>query len=157
MFVYKDTPVWRAARAMQTNDCSFLPVVENGIALGVVTAEDLAYRIVGKPDNPITSPVSEIMSSPAFGLCCESSVEDAARLMRYRGVHRLILTDERGVLRGVISLGNLVGYLDSDTIAKTLLRLTETSGPGVPEASFSWLSTLDFEDQLGVTTRRLMT
>lgn len=142
IFVQRETPLWRAARAMKENDCSFLPVVQNGIALGVITAKDLARATALDGRSPISTTAGEIMSSPAFGLCGDAEIDDAIVMMRERNVHRLVVTDARGILRGVVSLAGLAGKLPDESIARALERHAENSGPGISPAHSNWLSAL---------------
>lgn len=139
IFVYPETPLWRAARAMEDNDCSFLPIVENGIALGVITIRNLVEAVALEGHCPFRTTVSEIMSSPAIGLPGTAKLDDATILMRQRNVRRLIVTDERGILRGVVTLGDLAGYLEDDSLKKTIQRLNENSGPGISTPHQVWL------------------
>lgn len=138
IFVYPETPIWRAARAMEGNDCGFLPVVRNGVALGVVTMRDLTMAVALQGACPYRTKVEDVMTSPALGLRFDADAEDAAILMRQRNVHRLVVTDERGTLRGVVSLGDLAGQLSDASVAKTHQRLTENSGPGLTPRYQAW-------------------
>jgi len=139
IFLYPETPIWRAARAMADNDCSFLPIVKQGIPVGVVTLRDLTTTIALKSLSPISTTLADVMNSPAIGLTTEDDVEDASILMRQRNIHRLVVTDDRGLLRGVVSLGDLAGSLTEGSILTTMQRLTENSGPDLSPTRSSWL------------------
>lgn len=115
--------VRQAARLMEQFGCTFLPVVRNGMAIGVVTATDLALRTLVGKYSPESVPVRQIMSSPALGLCEDSEVEDASILMRRAGVKRLIVKDHVGHLLGVVGLRDLAEYVDDSSIAKTVRKL----------------------------------
>lgn len=140
VFVYPDTSLWRAARAMQENDCGFLPVVVNGIALGVITERDLALATADASLAPSTKKVSEIMSSPAHGVGIDEEFEVALATMLRHRVHRLVVTDDRGVLRGVLALGDLVAHIDNAKLAEMVRGLNVGTGPISAPVVFSWLT-----------------
>jgi CBS domain-containing protein len=139
IYVYADTPLWRAARCMQDNDSGFLPVVRGGDVVGVVTSRDIASRGCAEGLSPTATSVAQIMSRPAVEIDGDMAPEDAAILMRQWKVHRLVVTNSRREPIGVVTLGDLSGYLEDASIVKTLNRLNENSGPdshnlGIPTA-----------------------
>ena len=81
---------------------SGLPVVNNwGRAIGVVSKTDLV-------ENEITSArdrrrVADIMMPLVFALPPDASIAQAAALMAYEGVHRVIVVDRGGYVVGVVS------------------------------------------------------
>jgi len=101
------------------------PVVDDtGQPIGVVSQHDLIvhqadritagesgrfytdvddYRdIAGVPIDRSTTPVSEVMTRDIVGIERDASLAEAARLMRTRRIHRLLVTN-RGVLVGIVS------------------------------------------------------
>lgn len=143
IFVCPETPLWRAARAMKEHDCGFLPVVVNGIALGVVTDRDLALATADALLKPASAKTSDVMSSPVRGVGMNEEVEAAlAEMMRHR-VHRLVVTDDHGVLRGVVTLGDLVVHVDSARVAEVVQGLNAGTGPVSWPVAFSWLPSRD--------------
>jgi len=101
------------------------PVVdEAGQPIGVVSQHDLIvhqadrttagesgrfytdvddYRDIARvPIDRSTTPVSELMTRDIVGIERDASLAEAARLMRGRRIHRLLVTN-RGVLVGIVS------------------------------------------------------
>ena len=109
-----------AALTMVQRGCGFLPVVEDGVAVGVVTGRDLATRLAARELHATDVNVRRVMSSPTLGLGVESDVEEACALMQERDVHRLVVTDDNGTLVGVVSLSDIAGHTDHEWVARTL-------------------------------------
>ncbi|MEU6096898.1 CBS domain-containing protein [Streptomyces sp. NPDC047079] len=103
---------------------SALPVVEGGgRVVGVVSETDLLPKEEvrdGSPERyaewrPSSGPAEaaavtagELMSSPAITVRAGSSLAQAARIMAQRGVKRLPVVDDEGMLEGVVSRADLL-------------------------------------------------
>ena len=100
------TSLHDAVGLMVDRDCGFLPVVD-GVVIGVLTDRDVALAAWrhGSPIQRLS--VAAAMSSKAVVVVDEDTVERAEELMRAAGVHRLPVVDAGGLLRGVISLGDI--------------------------------------------------
>ena len=97
-----------AAKMMRDAGTGFLPVVEGGRVVGVVTDRDIVVRFVAEgADDARAMPVSEVMTSSVTVVGPEDDLADAAETMRAAGVRRLAVTDG-GRLAGVLSHGVLV-------------------------------------------------
>lgn len=117
-----------AAQLMIENKVSGLPVVEGERLVGVLTEADfLRLRaagkgrrwldsLMGRPD-PLdrASQVRDAMTPSPVTIAGDRSVADAARLMLDAGVKRLIVVDERGGLRGIVSRADVLrSYVRTD-------------------------------------------
>lgn len=112
--VAHNAPLEEAARLLRAFSVSGLPVVDDsGALVGVISQTDL----IAIEDGPIgrlirTSAsglrVGELMSSPAITVPMTGSLPDAARLMRDRRVHRLVVLDDHGRPVGVLSASDFV-------------------------------------------------
>jgi CBS domain-containing protein len=91
---------------------SGLPVVDNwGRAIGVITKSDLVeYEITSKAAG---RPVSDVMSPFVFSLPPEASIGQAAALMAYEGVHRVVVVDRGGYVVGLVSATDVARWLGS--------------------------------------------
>ncbi|HEX6349133.1 MAG TPA: CBS domain-containing protein [Candidatus Dormibacteraeota bacterium] len=114
------------ARQIAEKRVSALPVVDiEGRVLGVVSEADLLLkegrnemaaharffasretRLLGEKAEGLVA--ADLMTSPALTVAPEAPLADAARLMRERGVKRLVAVDERGKLVGIISRGDVI-------------------------------------------------
>src|SRR5579859_5201769 len=90
-----------AALTMKKRGCGFLPVVRDGKPVGVITARDIASRMVGHWATLDEDPVSVAMSTPPICISETAEFEEAIVKMRLRGVHRLVVVDTLGNLSGV--------------------------------------------------------
>jgi CBS-domain-containing membrane protein len=104
-----DALLEEAIRLLRSYSITGLPVVdERGALVGVISETDL----LASADSPVgrlirTRPsglrVGELMSSPAVTVPMTGSLDEAARIMLDRRVHRLVATDDAGHPVGVIS------------------------------------------------------
>lgn len=95
-----------AAKMMDDASIGAIVVLENGIAIGIITERDLTRRIIAK-GKPYTTSVKEAMSSPVVVVNPDDSVWDAAQLMKTRKIHRLpAVKDSR--LVGMITTSDIV-------------------------------------------------
>ncbi len=102
--------VIKAAILMRENNISSLLVKHKGDFVSIVTEKDIINKVVAEELYPGDVKVSEIMSKDLFTVSKNESIEEAAKLMRKRGVRRLVvLEDER-----------IVGIITETDIAKHL-------------------------------------
>ncbi len=103
------TPLVQAAQQMVEHDIGFLPVVENGALVGVVTDRDIVARGVAESRHLPQATVGDVMSVEI--VCCfgDEDVEEAQRRMAEHQVTRLPVIDEGRGLVGVISTSNFEG------------------------------------------------
>ena len=121
------TPVWQAAALMDEFVCSFLPVVKDGSAIGVVTAWDLITRLARRSRPGTSVPVDQVMTTPPVCVAEEMDVEDALLLMREKRVHRLIVVDPMDKVAGILSLADLAGSVSDAGLRLHLERHAERS------------------------------
>ncbi len=148
------------ARQIAQRRVSALPVVDvEGQVLGVVSEADLLLK-AGRSEPPRRSHLfgprpsraerekaegftaADLMTSPALTVAPEAALADAARLMRERGVKRLVAVDDRGKLTGIISRGDVIRVFlrpDGDIRRAVVTGLAE---------SLLWLDVRDL--QVGV-------
>lgn len=95
-----------AAKMMDDASIGAIVVIENGIAIGIITERDITRRIVAK-GKPLTTNVKDAMSSPLIVINPDDSVWEAAQLMKTRKIHRLpAVKDNR--LVGIITTSDMV-------------------------------------------------
>jgi CBS domain-containing protein len=106
-----DASLVDAARKMEEKGVGFLPVVEDGRVVGVITDRDITIRAVSRGLDPEQTTVEETMTQRIVSLPEVTNVEDATELMEQRRVRRLIITNETEALSGVVSLDKLSLYI----------------------------------------------
>ena len=100
-----------AARKMESTRVGFLPVIQDGEVVGVITDRDITIRTVSRGLDPENTRVADAMSPRIVALPENSEVEDATELMEQRRVRRLVITDAEASLTGVVSLDKLSLYV----------------------------------------------
>ena len=81
------------------------PVIEHGDLRGLVTLEDVQSVDPGRRD---TATVGDVMSTDLQTVTVETDAEDAVSIMQQQGIGRLLVTDERGDLTGLITRTDLM-------------------------------------------------
>jgi len=120
--VRPDAPVRAAVTAMKERAVGCVVVAgEAGELLGVLTDRDVALRVVARGGDPDATPVSAVMSAPAFSCGASAPVEEVVETMRTKSVRRMpILSDGR--IAGIVTFDDLVSALGDE-----LHRLGETA------------------------------
>jgi CBS domain-containing protein len=100
-----------AASILDARKISGLPVVgAGGEVVGVLSQTDL---VRARANSHLVSswpglPVGQIMTKPALTISSKASLEEAARVMDERNVHRLVVCDDAATPIGIISTSDLV-------------------------------------------------
>jgi len=111
-----------AAKKMRVRNIGFLPVVENGGVVGVVTDRDIALRGLGEGRIPELTTIREIMTPTIFWCREDDVLTDAARTMEETQVRRLLVLNETKRLVGLLSLDDLAAHMSSDRLLGIVLR-----------------------------------
>jgi CBS domain-containing protein len=100
-----DESIRSAAVKMQAGGIGMLPVVEDDEPVGVITDRDVCMAVAAGLET--TTPIAQIMSQPA--VCCTRTDKPRSVLdtMREKHVRRLVVTDERGAVCGILALDDL--------------------------------------------------
>ncbi len=106
-----DASLKEAARKMDSERIGFLPVMEEGELIGVITDRDITVRAVAKGFDPEQTAVDEAMTNEVVCLPENSEIEDASDLMMDRNIRRLVVTDENDKAVGVVSMSKVTLYL----------------------------------------------
>jgi CBS domain-containing protein len=112
------TSVLDAVHAMMKDKVGALAVTDGPRLLGVFTERDLMARVVARGRDPATTSVGEVMTSPVRTVPDETSVAQAAALMRANNFRHLPIVDENGVLLGMVALRFLLWDVMDDLAAK---------------------------------------
>lgn len=114
------TPVGVVRDTLKQRGVHGAPIIdEDRYPLGMVSRGDLA-RALERDVRNAAAPVEDVMMCFAFSLPLRSSVGQAAALMAYEGLHRLLITDNRGRVIGIVStldiarwVGEQAGLIES--------------------------------------------
>jgi CBS domain-containing protein len=112
-----DMTVKEAAVLMRDEKVGSLIIVEDGLAVGIVTERDLLNKIVSENKVPSKTLVKDIMTSPLITTTEKESLSEAAKRMSVMHVRRL------PVLKGNMLVGILTEN-DVLRISPSLIELT---------------------------------
>lgn len=131
-----------AAGMMRSEDTGFLPVVENGKLIGVVTDRDITLRVVAERKDPMEVKVSDILTRSPVTVTPDMKLSEARELMEQHQIRRLPVLKGDDLV-GVLSLGDLA-WADASTreVGETLRAVSESEetttmnegpDPGTPD------------------------
>jgi CBS domain-containing protein len=121
-----DNSLREAAQKMRVRDIGFLPVVDDGRLLGVITDRDIVVRGVAEGNDADTKIGQKFVTTPAVFCYDDQEVEEAAKLMEDHQIRRMLVMgrdDDR--VAGVVSLGDIATRGKEKTSAKVLQSVSE--------------------------------
>jgi CBS domain-containing protein len=114
---------------MRDEDIGFVPVCDQqGKPLGAVTDRDLCVRILAEGRSH-DEKLETVMTRDVVGCRAGDEVREAQRLMREHQTSRVMVCDDGGKLKGVISLQDLA-ELDRDDSTGQTLQAVKSDQPG---------------------------
>jgi CBS domain-containing protein len=120
---------FEAARLMKDLDVGIVPVVDGELLVGVVTDRDIVVRVVSESRDPLTSMVSDAMSTTVTTATPDWDIKHTANVMSSEQIRRLPVV-EIGRLVGIVSLGDLAVEGNKDSLSGQ--TLSEISVPAQP-------------------------
>lgn len=156
----QDTPFEVIAAALRTHRVSAFPVLDDAsTVIGVVSESDLLAKLaLGIDDDGVPGKVTgilhgkqlekahavtagELMTSPAYTVLPEDTVETAARIMYLRNVKRLPVVDSGGRLAGIVSRADVLAVYSrtdadiAEEIRTGILACETAANPGTFDVS----------------------
>lgn len=128
-----NTNVKRSADVMAKKGCGCVVVVQEKIAVGIVTERDLVSKVIADGLDPAKVLVRDIMSTPLITIHPEAKLTEAANLMSEYKIRRVVVTGEDGSLAGIVTAGDLARTLAeskkySDVTLNAIARM-KSGGP----------------------------
>lgn len=104
-----DTDLAAVAKMMWDRDCGFMPVVDAaGTLRGVVTDRDICIASATRRLLPEYMSANQLMTHPVHACLPDDGVSEALAAMKRFRVRRLPVIDMNGILKGVISINDIV-------------------------------------------------
>ncbi len=97
----------QAGKKMKLRNIGFLPVVEDGKLLGVLTDRDIVTRAVSEGMRPAMTRVREVMTPRTITCQDDQTLTDVSLLMEENLVRRVIVINKSGNLVGIVSLDDI--------------------------------------------------
>ena len=127
----KDT-IQKAATLMAEAGIGFLPICDaEKKVLGVITDRDLTTRALAKNIAPDKTSAAMVMTAPAITILDTADIHEAEALMAEERKSRLVITDAKGKVVGVLSLADLIEHAPGRESLKTVRAVLwrEALGP----------------------------
>jgi CBS domain-containing protein len=103
-----EEPVLAAIQIMADRHVGALPVMRDGLLVGVISERDYARKVILLGRSSAETEVWQIMSSPVITVVPEDEVHRCMQLMTERRIRHLPVVDKTGSMVGMISIGDLV-------------------------------------------------
>jgi CBS domain-containing protein len=112
------------ARLMCDGDMGAMPIVENGVLIGIVTDRDIVVRAIAEGKNS-DSAIGDVMTTEIFSVKPDDFAFEAIRLMGDRQVRRVPVVSETGELAGIIAMADIALEMEDEReIAETLEEIS---------------------------------
>ncbi len=99
-------------KIMVGNKISAVPVLEDGIAVGIITEKDV-LKLADK-DISLNSAAREYMNSPVDTARPESLLVEVVEVMNFRNIRRVVIVDNDGLATNMVSIRDVVENLEGD-------------------------------------------
>jgi CBS domain-containing protein len=114
-----------AGKKMREKGVGFLPVCDaRGKVLGAITDRDLAIRVCGANRPAGATPITEVMSAQPVTCRASDPIVYAEGLMVHHKKSRVMVTDDEGILTGVISLSDIADAAEPEEAQSTIRGVT---------------------------------
>ena len=108
VFVNGRTTVREAAKLMREHDVGAVPIVEAKSLEGILTVNDVTYRVVAEGLDLDETTVGEVMTRNPDTIGSDTTAIEALRLMQDGGYRHLPVVDD-GLILGVVSRRDFYG------------------------------------------------
>jgi len=115
-----DDSIRNATKIMRDYQIGFLPVIDDGKVLGVLTDRDIIIRAIASGYDPQTTCVRHVMTMNPIQLRETDPLESALEAMSLNSIARLVIIDQEGNLVGVLTSGDAALACDGDNRAGKL-------------------------------------
>jgi IMP dehydrogenase len=96
-------PLREALALMRSNGFSGLPVVEGSRLVGILTSRDVRF------ETELDRPIREVMTKELITVGESTTADEAKRVLHKHRIEKLLVTDAKGVLVGLITVKDLLG------------------------------------------------
>ena len=106
IFCLPEDDAGQAARLMRREHIGSVPVVTDEVRrelIGVVSARDLALKVIGESRDASRTSVYEVMTSTVFACRDDDDIVSAVMAMEEHDIHRVPVVNYSGRLVGIVS------------------------------------------------------
>jgi CBS domain-containing protein len=117
--VSEDATVYDAARYLRERQVRSVGVLDrHGKLAGVVSQSDISNKVAAENKCPAWMRVSEVMTTTLVSVPPGTQLDECVRLMEKHGIYHLLVVEENGTYRGMISAQDLLRVIASDEKAR---------------------------------------
>lgn len=117
----RDSTVQQAAELMRRHHVGDVVVVDalasGATPVGMLTDRDIVMAVIAPGLDPSGLLAGDVMSDALLTAQETDSVSDTLAQMRLRGIRRVPVIDGNGVLRGIVSADDLLGFIAGELAA----------------------------------------
>jgi len=111
--------VHEAAQYLRERQVRSVGVLDgDGKLVGVVSQSDISDKVAAENKCPAWMRVSEVMSTGLVIVTPDRSLDECFRLMEQNGIYHLLVVDQDGAFRGMLSVTDLLRVIASDEKAR---------------------------------------
>jgi CBS domain-containing protein len=117
------------ARIMVQENCGAVPVVddlEQMKPVGIVTDRDITLRSLANGRNPLEMTAKDVMTINPVSLPPDASVDDCCKLMEYRAVRRILVTED-GKCVGIVAQADIARMAPDAEVAELVKDISVAS------------------------------
>tara|TARA_Y100000310_G_scaffold345406_1_gene464616 strand:+ start:10784 stop:11236 length:453 start_codon:yes stop_codon:yes gene_type:complete len=103
----RDSIVLDCAKLMAEKEVGSVVIVEGKKAVGILTEQDLARKVLAKSLNPETTKMEDVMSTELYTIETDKDIHGAMTFMSNQRVKHLPVV-ENGELQGIISFKDII-------------------------------------------------
>ena len=119
-----------AAKKMKNYDIGALPICEGDELVGMITDRDITIRAVAEGKDPFTTRVTEVMTPDVFYCLEDEEIQEAAKIMEEKAIHRLLVLNSDYEPIGFVSLSDFaVKSNDKQLTWEVLEKISEPASP----------------------------
>ncbi|MEE4241994.1 MAG: CBS domain-containing protein [Desulfopila sp.] len=111
----KQNSLYDAMKLMNSKNISSIVIAEHSLPVGIITERDIVSFIDGEVDLFSTT-LEETMTRPVRTASHNTSVHNAATLIKQLGIRRLVITDENNHIAGIVTETDIIRGLQSEYI-----------------------------------------
>jgi CBS domain-containing protein len=117
--VSEDATVYDVARYLRERQVRSVGVLDrHGKLAGVVSQSDISDKVAAENKCPAWMRVSEVMTTTLVSVPPGTQLDECVRLMEKHGIYHLLVVEENGTYRGMISAQDLLRVIASDEKAR---------------------------------------
>lgn len=124
-----DATIKEAAQTMQQHNVGSIPVVDTNGLVGIVTDRDIVIRNIAQGQDPMSTPIKNVMTSQVTTVTPEEDVQSISQMMASRQIRRVPVIENQKLI-GMVSLGDIA--TTGMTNMEASEALTEISKPSKP-------------------------